>query len=227
MKKVIIVVLAVIVVIAGIGLAALYFIGDRIIDRIIEAELGSIESQIDDALNDAVDSNLDDTLAADPENLDDAGGERISDESGTQKPDNNTSDYNGKKQNTELNQNNGKENQSSGEAAQRESKPETQEGASKTPADGAKPEQNSEDKTTKITTEKMKEIKDKITASDKIEAGALVLKRLTTSDIDILTKMVQGGLTKEEEKKAKQIAYERFTAEEIKKIKEIYRKYMY
>ena len=79
----------------------------------------------------------------------------------------------------------------------------------------------------RIPPEKIKEIKDRVSAADKMKAGTLVLKRLDPSEIDELVKMLEGGVTREELKKAKELVYERFTADEIAEIKEIYRKYMY
>ncbi|HHV99385.1 MAG TPA: hypothetical protein GXX36_07400 [Clostridiaceae bacterium] len=79
----------------------------------------------------------------------------------------------------------------------------------------------------KISLEKIKEIKDRVSAADKMKAGTLLLKRLSSSDIEQLFKMIEDGVTKEELERAKKLVYERFTAEEIAEIKEIYRKYMY
>lgn len=79
----------------------------------------------------------------------------------------------------------------------------------------------------KIPPEKIKEIKDRVSAADKMKAGTLVLKRLSPSDIDELFAMLEDGVTKEEMERAKKMVYENFTAEEIAEIKEIYRRYMY
>ncbi len=79
----------------------------------------------------------------------------------------------------------------------------------------------------RITPDKIKQIKDRVSAADKMKAGTLVLKRLNPSDIDELIKMLENGITKEELERAKKLVYERFTADEVAEIKKIYRKYMY
>lgn len=78
----------------------------------------------------------------------------------------------------------------------------------------------------KITTEKIVEIKNEVAPTDKISAAALILKRLSADDINVLKGYLSGGLSAEEKEKAKQIAYSRFTAEEISEIKSMYSKYM-
>jgi hypothetical protein len=77
-----------------------------------------------------------------------------------------------------------------------------------------------------IPVDKIQEIKDKVSWTDKITAATIVLDKLTKSDISELQGMLFGGLDKEESQKAKRIAYERFSPEEIEKVKELYYKYM-
>ncbi len=77
-----------------------------------------------------------------------------------------------------------------------------------------------------FTPEKIVQVKNKVSTVDKIEASALALKRLSLSDINELISMISGGVTREEKERAKQIAYSRFSEEEIKKIKEMYAKYI-
>ncbi len=69
------------------------------------------------------------------------------------------------------------------------------------------------------------EIKDEVSASDKITAAALAIKRLSSSDINTLKGMLAGGLSEEELSKAKALAYARFTKDEIAQIKEMYARY--
>lgn len=77
-----------------------------------------------------------------------------------------------------------------------------------------------------ITVEKMKQIKEEVTAKDKVSAATLVMSRLSPSEINQLKSMAAGGLTSEEKQKAISIAYSHFSGEEIKQIKEMYKKYM-
>lgn len=81
-------------------------------------------------------------------------------------------------------------------------------------------------KVVKIPVQKVKEIKEQISPTDKVEAAALVIKRLSKEDIDTLTQLLSGGITAEEKEKAKEIMFSRFTEEEITRIKEMYIKYM-
>jgi hypothetical protein len=77
-----------------------------------------------------------------------------------------------------------------------------------------------------ITTDKIAEIKAEVAPTDKISAAALVLKRLSAGDVNELKNLMADGLTAEEKEKAKQIAYSRFTEQEINEIKAMYSKYM-
>ncbi|RCX19265.1 hypothetical protein DFR58_1039 [Anaerobacterium chartisolvens] len=93
--------------------------------------------------------------------------------------------------------------------------------------DGNKPSHSgSSKKEVKITVEEINEIKDKITFSDKMTAASLVMKKLTADDINLLKDMLGSGLSDDEKREAKKIAYSRFDEEEIKRVKEIYHKYM-
>lgn len=90
----------------------------------------------------------------------------------------------------------------------------------------AAPAESSAKQPPAVTVEKMKEIKEEVTATDKIEAATMVMSKLSTSEIDKLKGMLSGGLTAEEKAEAKKIAFANFTSEEIAKIKEMYTKYM-
>lgn len=77
-----------------------------------------------------------------------------------------------------------------------------------------------------ISVDKMQEIKDKVTATDKVSTATMVLSRLSASDVNELKSLIPGGLTDAEKARAKQICYANFSSEEIVKIKQIYKKYM-
>lgn len=82
------------------------------------------------------------------------------------------------------------------------------------------------DNSLQIPKQKIEEIKEDVTASDKMTMAALVFKKLKQQDIEQLLKMATGGITSDEREKMKKLALERFTAEEIKQIKAMYYKYM-
>jgi hypothetical protein len=73
--------------------------------------------------------------------------------------------------------------------------------------------------------EEMEIIKRKAPVSEKVSLATLVLSKLSPSDISELKGMLKDGITAEEEARAKQILYSRFTAEDIERIKEAYIKY--
>lgn len=77
-----------------------------------------------------------------------------------------------------------------------------------------------------ITKEKIENIKEEVTAADKMSMATLVFKKLSQEDIAELTKMAAGGITDDEKEKMKRFALEKFTEEEIKEIKGMYYKYM-
>jgi hypothetical protein len=91
----------------------------------------------------------------------------------------------------------------------------------------SKPEtSNSNDQKIQYTVEQMNEVKEKVTAVDKISSAALLIKRLNTADINELKSMLPGGVDAAEKKRAKEIMYQRFTPEEIETIQSLYQKYM-
>lgn len=77
-----------------------------------------------------------------------------------------------------------------------------------------------------ITVSELETVKDKVTPNDKVYIANMVLKKLTSADIEELMSMLPGGLTPEEKKRAKEIAYSRFSGDEISTIIEMYVKYM-
>lgn len=77
-----------------------------------------------------------------------------------------------------------------------------------------------------VTKDKLENIKESVTPADKMSAAAMVLKKLSQSDIDTLTKLAAGGITPTEKEKIKSIVYARFTQAEIQQIKAMYYKYM-
>lgn len=64
-----------------------------------------------------------------------------------------------------------------------------------------------------------------VTFSDKAFVASVVLTKLSPDEINMLLAMLQDGLTNEEKKAAKQIAYSKFDSEELATIYEIYGRY--
>ncbi len=77
-----------------------------------------------------------------------------------------------------------------------------------------------------ITADKIEEIKDKVSFKDKMEISTMVLKRLSTSDINNLRKMTSNGLNDTEVDYAKDLVKSKFTEDEVVKIKDMYNKFM-
>ncbi|MGB9975797.1 hypothetical protein [Thermovenabulum sp.] len=65
----------------------------------------------------------------------------------------------------------------------------------------------------------------KIENQDKAEIMKIVLGKLSRDDISFLLNLAKDGLTEEEKERAKALAYQRFTKEEIEEIKRLYEKY--
>ncbi len=78
-----------------------------------------------------------------------------------------------------------------------------------------------------IPVQKVKEIKDNITLTEKVKVSMILLDKLKVEDMNELKGMLQGGVTEGEKKRAKEIVYSRLTDKEINEIKDIYEKYMY
>lgn len=78
----------------------------------------------------------------------------------------------------------------------------------------------------KKTIEKAAEkIEKTIPRSEKDEMMRFVLSRLSADDVRYLSGLLKGGLTAEEKASAKKLAYSRFSSDEIKRVREYYKKY--
>jgi len=77
-----------------------------------------------------------------------------------------------------------------------------------------------------ISVQKMNEIKNQVTAPEKVTAAVMVMSKLSTAEINQLKSLLAGGLTAEEKAKAKSIAFANFSSKEIEEIKDMYTKYM-
>lgn len=114
--------------------------------------------------------------------------------------------------------------------------PDSQQGAASganTPAATAAPQNNNQNPSTQqpngtiqVTKDKLEEIKESVTPSDKMAAATLVLSKLSQSDINRLTKLAADGISPAEKEEMKAIVYSKFTQAEINKIRDMYYKYM-
>ena len=66
----------------------------------------------------------------------------------------------------------------------------------------------------------------RVSMEDKRRILQLVMRKLSADDINYLLGLLKGGLTAKEKKQAVELAYKRFTSEEIAEIKSYYKKYM-
>lgn len=82
-----------------------------------------------------------------------------------------------------------------------------------------------DEKNVTYSSDEMTDIKNSITASDKIAASVLVLSKLSAEDIQYLYGLLEGGLTSEEKAAAKDLCYSRFSKDEVAQIYEFYSKY--
>ena len=83
-----------------------------------------------------------------------------------------------------------------------------------------------DDQTNAITVEQLEAAKENVSETDKIKAAGIIMKRLSTDEINELRKMANGGITAEEKRKAKELIYDRLTDNEIHEIEEMYKKYI-
>ncbi len=78
----------------------------------------------------------------------------------------------------------------------------------------------------RITLNEIKDIKNKITTTDKLTAAIIVLKRLSFAEINTIKNSMVGGITPEEKKEIRRIVYSKFTSDEINTLHKIFRKYV-
>lgn len=76
-----------------------------------------------------------------------------------------------------------------------------------------------------ITEKQAEEIKENVSAKDKIAVSMMVISNLSTEDIQYLTGLLANGLTASEKAAAKSLCYKRFSHEDIEKIHSLYKKY--
>ena len=197
MKKVVICILIVILLISAVTVTVMYKLGEKFLEEMMLSD----SEELENITLDMVDGDR--TMKAK-----ESGGNGIFDEGGSNR-------LNGNGENTD----NTKGNSDGLDILNK--KGELQHGQSGN--EDALPSKNSK---REITKNKLQQIKEEVTFFDKMAAASLVVKRLSTEDITELKGLAEGGLSPTEKKKAKEIAYEKFTNDEIKEIKKIYYKYM-
>jgi len=110
------------------------------------------------------------------------------------------------------------------------SKPEGQEKPGDTPGeqngqsdDGSNSSKNGY--TAEISTDKAKDVQEKITVAEKARLASVFLKQLSTDDIKALQDLASGGLGKEEKKEARTLILDRLTPEQYDDLIQIAKKY--
>ncbi|MDR6878337.1 hypothetical protein [Bacillus sp. 3255] len=76
-----------------------------------------------------------------------------------------------------------------------------------------------------ITTEKAKVVEDSISVKEKVAVTSVLLKKLSSSELQLLAKLAGGGLTVEEKKSAKEIILNKLSEDEYNQLIQIAAKY--
>jgi hypothetical protein len=79
--------------------------------------------------------------------------------------------------------------------------------------------------TAEISTDKAKDVQEKITVAEKARLASVFLKQLSTDDIKALQDLASGGLGKEEKKEARTLILDRLTPEQYDDLIQIAKKY--
>ena len=217
MKKAVIIVVAALLVLSGLTITVLYYIGDRMVDSVMDSEIDSLLEEQPSSGTGASGtgtSGTGGTQSQTPDTELPPGLSEITPTGGDKPVEDGSPNKAGDPDNTGAANNN--------EAAPPKNSDAKGNGSS---TDEQKDEKKPEEKV-QYTVEAMKEVKEKVTATDKISAAALLVKRLSSADIKELQSMLPGGVNTAEKKRAMEIVYQKFTQDEIKAIKELYGKYM-
>lgn len=104
--------------------------------------------------------------------------------------------------------------------------------------EGTKPEEETDTKeqptttpstgdgyTAEISTDKAKDVQEKITVGEKAQLATVLLKELSADDIKALQELASGGLSQEEKKKARTLILERLSPEQYDELIQIAKKY--
>lgn len=225
MKKKLITSAVVLVILAVVTMTILYFVGDKMIDSIFDSEIDSLLDEEEMSINTEDDEKVQKgNKEENSSNYEQAGTAEVIDEDSSvpaSDEEKNTATDSVKKTKNVINKNADVSNASGSAKGINET-----DNNDKSP----KAEENGEQKIeakNQFATNDIKEVKDSVTPTDKISIAAMLLKKLSASDINELKSMLSGGVTAAEKQRAKEIAYKRFSEEEIKEIYKIYRKYVY
>jgi hypothetical protein len=209
--KVIIFILTSWVLAAGVYLLVMYQLGDRILDEVIDQQLAQLELIEQQLQQSEQIEEIEQQQSQVPLNS-------SADSTHVKKPQYNKSDTQKSNVTNTSDKDKGQTSYSTAESSSSD--------ASMEPSVVNTNTKTEVNKNMEISREKLDDVKDKITASDKVAIAYLVMKKLKQEDIKELTAMAAGGLTPEEKKRAKAIAYSRFSKDEINIIMELYTKYM-
>jgi hypothetical protein len=205
MKKIIVISVAILLLLSGISITALYYIGDKMVDTLLQNDFDNLVADyatapVNDISSVSIDRNESDNegsfrkeTAGETTNLSENRNETAGDK---------TSDSVQKGSSNEKNTSSGPKNEA------------------------RKPLDQNIGSQIQFSNKQINEIKDKVSASDKINSAALLLKRLSKSDIEELKDMLSGGVDSTEKERAKEILYRRLTDQEIETVRNIYQKYI-
>ncbi|MCL6604711.1 MAG: hypothetical protein K6T94_17765 [Paenibacillus sp.] len=79
--------------------------------------------------------------------------------------------------------------------------------------------------TAQVSTDKAKEIQDKVTVKEKADVASIVLGQLSVADINRLQDLASGGLTLDEKKEARSIILDKVSEEQYNELSQIAKKY--
>ena len=79
--------------------------------------------------------------------------------------------------------------------------------------------------TANLTGEKIKDLKGDVSVSDKMDVMAILLKKLSLSDIRKLQQLARGGLTREKKREARAIIHDKVTPDQYNELITIAKKY--
>jgi hypothetical protein len=205
-KRMLSTILIIIFLVAGTTTVVLYKLGDRIFNEVIDMQITEIEKIVEAAESEEVKPSIDNIPVVTPVPL------QQSEQPKTTVPKTSNAQPTGETQNPATQPINTAEIPATEPT-----------GSIQIPT--AKADINS-NQDLQITKDKLENIKEAVTPSDKMAAATLVLGKLSKSDINHLTQLSTGGITSEEKEEMKKIVYSRFTAAEVEQIKEMYIKYM-
>lgn len=88
-----------------------------------------------------------------------------------------------------------------------------------------KQDKSSEGYSAEVSVDKVKDVQEKITVSEKAQVSSVLLKELSISDINQIQALASGGLSLEEKKQARSIILDKLSAEQYDELIQVAKKY--